>query len=60
MVYTHNGNYLLMGDDAGTLKIFKRNLQVGVSSCSSFRTRGAMPLVPLAHLACAALLPGGA
>jgi len=28
MVYTHNGSYLLMGDDAGTLKIFKRNLQV--------------------------------
>jgi hypothetical protein len=29
MTYTHNGSYLLMGDDAGTLKIFKRNLQVG-------------------------------
>jgi hypothetical protein len=29
MVYTHNGNYLLTGDDNGTLKINKRNLQVG-------------------------------
>ncbi|GBF95106.1 hypothetical protein Rsub_07690 [Raphidocelis subcapitata] len=27
MVYTHNGSYLLSGDDAGTLKIFKRNFQ---------------------------------
>ncbi|KAI8465978.1 MAG: WD40-repeat-containing domain protein [Monoraphidium minutum] len=37
MTYTRNGGYLLMGDDAGTLKIFKRNLQIAAHRESPLR-----------------------